>query len=77
MLASYPHRDSTGYAARHADERRAMVLMAPSWIRTELGGPEATFSIEETIPQLVDTLVAQQGMPGLRFIDRHGKPVPW
>ena len=65
------------YAARHADGQRAMVLMAPGWIRTELGGPEATFSIEETVPQLVDTLVAQQGAPGLRFIDRHGKTVPW
>ena len=65
------------YAARHADDQRAMVLMAPGWIRTELGGPEATFSVEETIPQLVDTLVAQQGTPGLRFIDRHGKAVPW
>jgi NAD(P)-dependent dehydrogenase (short-subunit alcohol dehydrogenase family) len=65
------------YAARHADGRLTMVLMAPGWIRTELGGPRATFSIEETIPQLVDTLVAQQGTPGLRFIDRNGKPVPW
>lgn len=65
------------YAARHAEDQRAMVLMAPGWIRTELGGPEATFSMEETIPQLVDTLVAQQGTPGLRFIDRHGQAVPW
>ncbi|WP_434082938.1 SDR family oxidoreductase [Acidisoma cladoniae] len=65
------------YAARHAEDQRAMVLMAPGWIRTELGGPEATFSIEETIPELVDTLIAQQGTPGLRFIDRHGKTVPW
>ncbi len=65
------------YAARHADDPRSIVLMAPGWIRTELGGPEATLSIEETIPELVDTLVAQQGMQGLRFIDRHGQTVPW
>ena len=65
------------YAARHTDDQRSMVLMAPGWIRTELGGPEATFGIEETIPELVDTLIAQQGTPGLRFIDRHGKMVPW
>lgn len=65
------------YAARHADDQRAMVLMAPGWIRTELGGPDATFSMEETIPGLVSTLIAQQGTPGLRFIDRHGKTVPW
>ena len=37
----------------------------------------APFSIDETIPQVVDTLLAQQGMPGLRFIDRHGETVPW
>jgi len=65
------------YAARHADDPRAMVLMAPGWIRTGLGGPNAPFRIEETIPQLVDTLLAQQGTPGLRFIDRHGATVPW
>jgi NAD(P)-dependent dehydrogenase (short-subunit alcohol dehydrogenase family) len=65
------------YAARHADDHRPLVLMAPGWIRTELGGPEATFSLEETIPDLIDTLLAQQGIPGLRFIDRHGHTVPW
>src|SRR5580704_7643893 len=27
------------YAARHAEDPRAMVLMAPGWIRTDLGGP--------------------------------------
>jgi len=65
------------YAARRAGDRRALVLMAPGWIRTELGGPEAPFSVEETIPEIVDTLLAQQGTPGLRFLDRHGKAVPW
>jgi NAD(P)-dependent dehydrogenase (short-subunit alcohol dehydrogenase family) len=35
------------YAARHAGEPRALVLMAPGWIRTDLGGPGATFTIEE------------------------------
>jgi len=65
------------FAARHADDPRAMVLMAPGWIRTALGGPHAPFSVEETIPQLIDTLLAQRGIPGLRFIDRHGETVPW
>jgi len=65
------------FAARHAGDPRAMVLMAPGWIRTDMGGPNATFSIEETIPQLVDTLLAHPGTPGLRFIDRHGASVPW
>jgi len=33
--------------------------------------------MDETIPQLVETLLAQQGVPGLRFIDRHGVTVAW
>jgi len=30
------------YAARHAGEARALLLVAPGWIRTALGGPERT-----------------------------------
>ena len=65
------------YAARHAGEPRALVLMAPGWIRTELGGPDAPFSIEEAIPKVVDVLLAQQGKPGLQYLDREGRTVPW
>ena len=65
------------YAARHAGEPRALVLMAPGWIRTALGGPNAPFSIEETIPKVVDVLLSQQGKPGLQFLDREGRTVPW
>ena len=65
------------YAARHANEARALLLMAPGWIRTDMGGPGAPFGIEETIPAIVDTVLAQRGKPGLRYLDRHGNTVPW
>lgn len=42
------------YAARHAGEPRALVLVAPGWMRTELGGPDAPFSIEDSVPKVVD-----------------------
>jgi NAD(P)-dependent dehydrogenase (short-subunit alcohol dehydrogenase family) len=63
------------YAARHAD--RAMVLLAPGWIRTAMGGPDAPFTVEEAMPKIVDVLIAQQGTPGLRYLDRFGQAVPW
>jgi NAD(P)-dependent dehydrogenase (short-subunit alcohol dehydrogenase family) len=65
------------YAGRHAGDQRALVLMAPGWIRTDLGGPAAPFGMEEAIPEVVNVLLAQQGIPGLRFVDRFGKTVPW
>jgi hypothetical protein len=51
--------------------------MAPGWIRTALGGPAAPFTLEETVPKVVDVLIAQQGKLGLRFLDREGRTVPW
>jgi NAD(P)-dependent dehydrogenase (short-subunit alcohol dehydrogenase family) len=65
------------YAARHAGEARAMILMAPGWIRTDLGGADAPFGMEEAIPQIVDVLIGQQGVAGLRYLDRNGQTVPW
>ncbi|WP_088348785.1 MULTISPECIES: SDR family oxidoreductase [Rhodomicrobium] len=65
------------YAARHAGEPRALVLMAPGWIRTALGGPNAPVSAEEAIPKVVDVLLAQRGKPGLHYLDREGRTVAW
>lgn len=63
------------YAGRHPE--RATILMAPGWIRTEMGGDKAPFSVEEAMPQIVDVLAAQRDAPGLRYLDRFGKTVPW
>ena len=65
------------YAARHAGKPRALVLMAPGWIRTDLGGPNAPVSMEDAIPKVVKVLLAQQGKPGLQYLDREGHTVPW
>ena len=65
------------YAGRHAGEGRAMILMAPGWIRTALGGANAPVTAEEATPRIVDTLISQSGRPGLRFLDRDGRTVPW
>lgn len=65
------------YAGRHADGNRATILLAPGWIRTEMGGANAPFGVEEAMPQIVEVLIAQQGGHGLRYLDRHGQAVPW
>ncbi|GCE09369.1 short-chain dehydrogenase [Dictyobacter aurantiacus] len=65
------------FAARHTGDPRTLVLMAPGWVRTELGGSQARLSIEESIPNVVNTIDAQNGKPGLHYLDYLGRTVPW
>lgn len=65
------------FAARQSGTSRAMVLMAPGWVRTEMGGPDARLSIEESVPSLVNVLLSKQGRPGLEYLDYLGRTVPW
>jgi hypothetical protein len=64
-------------AARHAHDPRALLLLAPGWVRTDMGGPEARLSIEESIPNLANTIDAQAGKAGLQYLDHLGRKVPW
>jgi len=65
------------FAARHADDPRTLLLMAPGWVRTDLGGPQGRLSIEESIPNLANTMDAQAGKAGLQYLDYLGRKVPW
>jgi NAD(P)-dependent dehydrogenase (short-subunit alcohol dehydrogenase family) len=65
------------FAARHADDPRTLLLMAPGWVRTDMGGPQGRLSIEESIPNLVNTMDAQTGKGGLQYLDYLGRKVPW
>jgi NAD(P)-dependent dehydrogenase (short-subunit alcohol dehydrogenase family) len=65
------------YAARHHDTTRTLLLMAPGWVKTDLGGPSARLTISESIPSLVTTIDAQRGRTGLQYLDYVGKTIAW
>ena len=65
------------FAGRHSGDARTLLVLAPGWVRTDMGGPEARFSTGETIPKLVDTIEAQRGKRGLQYLDFLGRTVPW
>jgi NAD(P)-dependent dehydrogenase (short-subunit alcohol dehydrogenase family) len=65
------------YAARHASDARTLLLLAPGWVKTDMGGPEARLTIAESIPSLVSTIEAQRGKAGLQYLDYLGREVPW
>ena len=65
------------FAARHRDDTKTMLLMAPGWVKTDMGGPQARLTIEESIPNLVSTMQAYEGRTGLHYLDYMGRVVPW
>jgi len=65
------------YAARHRGEDRTLVLMAPGWVRTDMGGSGGRLSIDESIPNVVKTLDSLRGSAGLHYVDYLGRTVAW
>lgn len=64
------------FAARNPDER-TLLLMAPGWVQTDMGGPEARLTIDESIPNLLNTMETYVGRTGLHYLDYLGRVVPW
>jgi len=65
------------FAARHRDDLRTLLLLAPGWVRTDLGGPQARLGIQDSIPNLVKVIQAQEGKGGLQYLDYLGQAVSW
>jgi NAD(P)-dependent dehydrogenase (short-subunit alcohol dehydrogenase family) len=58
--------------------RRITVLsMAPGWVRTDMGGPAAPLSVEESVRGIVDVLEARAGTLRHGFVDYRGREVAW
>ncbi|AOP50408.1 SDR family oxidoreductase [Streptomyces lydicus] len=65
------------YAVRYADASHTLLLMCPGHVRTELGGPAAPLTIDQSIPGVADTIDRHAGEPGLKFLNYQDETVPW
>jgi len=65
------------FAARQAGNARPLVIIAPGWVRTDMGGPNASLDVHESIRGVVDTITSCAGKPGLRYLDYRGRTIRW
>lgn len=60
-----------------APEGFVCVVMHPGWVRTDMGGTEATYSTEESAAGLVAMIEKLGTADNGRFYDFRGRLIPW
>lgn len=61
---------------RHAD-RRTWLAVDPGWVQTDMGGANATLTIDQSIPSVTDMLEARKGSGGVAFVTYDNRELPW
>jgi NAD(P)-dependent dehydrogenase (short-subunit alcohol dehydrogenase family) len=62
--------------ARRGDGR-TWLAVDPGWVQTDMGGPGATLTIDQSIPSLTDMLEARKGSGGIAFVNYANHEHPW
>jgi hypothetical protein len=54
-----------------------VLAMHPGWVRTDMGGPDAPLSVEDSVPGLVNVIEARAGSRRHGFVDYQGQELAW
>ncbi len=65
------------FAVRHAEAGRTVLAVCPGWVRTDMGGPDASLDVETSTAGVADMLEARRGRGGIAFVDHAGRDVAW
>lgn len=62
---------------KRANPTQAVLLFHPGWVRTDMGGPGASLSVDESVSGIADVIARERGTPGCRFLDYSGATLAW
>lgn len=65
------------FAARHGSDPRSLFLIAPGWVRTDMGGPSAHLDVTTSIRGVVNTIAGRAANRGLHYLDYRDNTVRW
>jgi NAD(P)-dependent dehydrogenase (short-subunit alcohol dehydrogenase family) len=68
---------SRSFAASLGGKRVTVLAIAPGWVRTDMGGPHASLSVEESVRGIADVLERRAGSGRHGFVDYRGRDVAW
>ena len=57
--------------------QRIVVSMSPGWVATDMGGPNASLEVEESVSAMVSAIESLTADDSGRFIDNRGNSIPW
>jgi NAD(P)-dependent dehydrogenase (short-subunit alcohol dehydrogenase family) len=64
------------YGVRSGGER-TILAMAPGWVRTDMGGPNAVLDVETSVLGMADTIAAREGTGGVSYVNYLNEVLPW
>lgn len=66
-----------GFAAGLGDRKLTVLSISPGWVRTDMGGPSAMLSVEESCKGVIDVVEAKAGTGAHGFYNHDGATVGW
>lgn len=63
------------FSVRHP--KNAVLSIAPGWVRTDMGGPSATFDVATSCRNVASAIEKHAEKPGHRYVNYDGTELPW